>query len=99
MFDSPEEISAQLRAGEDAFAEFKEVRLRDRSVISPNPDSMAGEMVAFAHADGGTIFLGVEDSGTVCGWREDSLPTVESWLINIARNTCAPPIQPILRKL
>ncbi|HEX5716644.1 MAG TPA: RNA-binding domain-containing protein, partial [Thermoanaerobaculia bacterium] len=98
MFDSPEEISAQLRAGEDAFAEFKEVRLGDRSVVSPNTDDIACEMVAFANANGGVIFLGVDDSGTVCGLPEESLHEVESWLINVARNNCAPPIQPGIRK-
>jgi predicted HTH transcriptional regulator len=76
MFDSLEEISAQLRAGEDAFAEFKEVRLGDRSVASPNTEETAGEMVAFANADGGTIFFGVDDSGIVRGLPEDSLSKV-----------------------
>ena len=99
MFDSPEEISAQLRAGEDAFAEFKEVRLGDRSVVSPNTEDISGEMVAFANADGGTIFFGVDDSGTVCGLPEESLPKVESWLVNVATNNCDPPIRPVLRKL
>ncbi|MFL6203527.1 MAG: ATP-binding protein [Thermoanaerobaculia bacterium] len=99
MFDSPDEISAQLRAGEDAFAEFKEVRLGDRSVVSPNTEDIAGEMVAFANADGGTIFFGVDDSGIVCGLPEESLPKVESWLVNVATNNCDPPIRPVLRKL
>ena len=41
MFDSMEQIIDQLRAGEDGYAEFKEVRLGARSVISPNTEDMA----------------------------------------------------------
>lgn len=42
-------------------AEFTEVVLGDRGVRSPNTEEMAGEMVAFANAEGGVIFLGVDN--------------------------------------
>ena len=63
MFDTTDRILNQLRAGEDGLAEFKALRLGNRGVLSPNTEDLAGELVAFANADGGTIFLGVDDSG------------------------------------
>lgn len=98
MFDTKQEILDQLRAGEDARAEFKEVRFGDRSVISPNTEDMAGECVAFANAEGGAIFLGVDDDGVVRGIPEDRIAMVEQWIVNIATNNCEPPIQPVIRK-
>ena len=67
MFDTLDEIQRQLEALEDARAEFKEVVLGDRGVRSPNTEEMAGEMVAFANAEGGVVFLGVDDDGVVLG--------------------------------
>ena len=67
MFDTAEQILDQLRAGEDGRAEFKEVRLGDRGVLSPDTEALAGELVAFANAAGGGVFLGVADSGAVAG--------------------------------
>lgn len=98
MFDTLDEIQRQLASGEDARAEFKEVVLGDRGVRSPNAEDMAGEMVAFANAEGGVIFLGVEDSGIVRGLPEERLADVERWVVNVATNNCDPPIRPILRK-
>lgn len=98
MFDTLDDIRKQLEAGEDARAEFKEVVLRDRAVRSPNTEEMAGEMVAFANADGGVIFLGIDDTGVVRGLPQDRVADVETWAINLATNNCDPPIRPILRR-
>ena len=43
------------------------MRLGDRGVLSPDTEALAGELVAFANAAGGGIFLGVADSGAVAG--------------------------------
>lgn len=99
MFDTLEAIREQLRAGEDALAEFKEVRLGERSVISPNSEELAGEIVAFANADGGAVFLGVDDAGIVRGIPDAALGIVETWVVNIATHNCDPPVRPVLRKI
>ncbi|MBF0495676.1 MAG: putative DNA binding domain-containing protein [Deltaproteobacteria bacterium] len=99
MFQTMEEIRDQLAAGEDSFAEFKELRFRNKSVSSPNPEDVAGEMTALANTEGGAIFLGVDDTGVVKGIPKDCLDNVEHWVINIASNNCDPPIRPIIRKL
>ena len=98
MFDTLDEIRRQLEAGEDGRAEFKEVVLGDRGVRSPNTEDMAGEMVAFANAEGGAIFLGVDDDGIVRGLADDRVGEVETWAIHVASNNCDPPIRPALRK-
>ncbi len=51
------EIYRLLNAGKDSFSEFKQIEVKNRSVCSPNSKQIAGELVAFANADGGNIFL------------------------------------------
>ena len=98
MFDNAEQIQNQLLAGEDGRAEFKALQLTAHGVRSPNTEALAGEMVAFANAEGGTLFLGVDDAGKPEGIPEDRLDAVERWLVNIATENCDPPIRPIIRK-
>ncbi len=100
MFDTTDKILNQIRAGEDSGAEFKEVRLGDRvCVLSPGTESLAAELVAFANADGGVVFIGVDDSGAVTGIPSERLDQVERWIVDIATNNCEPPIRPNLRKV
>jgi ATP-dependent DNA helicase RecG len=99
MFETLESIREQILAGEDSFAEFKELRYGDRSVVSPNPEDIAGEMVAFANAEGGALFLGVTDQGLIQGIPKERANIVENWAINIASNNCDPPIRPLIRKV
>ncbi len=99
MFDTLDAISNQLLAGEDDFAEFKEVRMGSGGVISPNAESFAGEMVALANAEGGAVFLGVRDDGTVAGIAPEQLRRVEEWVANVASNNCDPPLRPSVRSV
>ena len=99
MFDTKEPILDQLRAGEDGRAAFRQMRFGDGGVISPITQDLAGELVAFANADGGALFLGVDDSGTVRGIPANRVGDTERWLVSVARNNCAPPIRPHVRKV
>ena len=99
MFDTKEEILDQIRVGEDGRAEFKEMRFGNRGVLSPNTEDLAGELVAFANAEGGAVFLGVDDYGGVHGIPPESLDVAEHWLLNIATHNCNPPIRPVVRKV
>ena len=98
MFDTRDQILNQLRAGEDGRSEFKEVRFGDRGVLAPNTQELAGELVAFANAEGGAVFLGVDDSGAVRGIPLDQVDMVEHWLLNVATHNCDPPIRLVIRK-
>jgi ATP-dependent DNA helicase RecG len=53
------ELKAQISLGKDSRHQFK------RDVT--NADSLAAEMAAFANSDGGVIFFGVADDGTLPG--------------------------------
>ncbi len=99
MFNTSDQILQQFLAGEDSRAEFKEIRFGGRGVISPNAEEFAGELVAFANAEGGVVFLGVDDSGTVMGIPQEKIGEVEQWILNIATHNCDPPIRPDLRKV
>ena len=98
MFDTRDQILNQLRAGEDGRSEFKEVRFGDRGVLAPNTQELAGELVAFANAEGGAVFLGVDDSGAVRGIPLEHVDMVEHWLLNVATHNCDPPIRLVIRK-
>lgn len=98
MFDTAEQIHGQLLAGEDGRVEFKALQVTERGVRAPNAEGLAGEMVAFANAEGGTLFLGVDDDGQPVGIPKHRLDVAERWLINIATENCDPPIRPIIRK-
>jgi len=98
VFDTKQEILDQLRALEDGRVEFKEVRFGKHGVIDPNVEEMAGELVAFANAEGGVIFVGVDDAGVVRGVPTDRVAAVEQWVVNIAVNNCEPPLRPLIRR-
>ncbi|MBN1876001.1 MAG: putative DNA binding domain-containing protein [Anaerolineae bacterium] len=84
-----EHIETRLANGEDSFTEFK----RD---ISRRSD-FAGEMIAFANADGGSILVGVDDRGIVVGVADPQ--RVEEAILNIARQNCTPPLHPRITRL
>ena len=83
------DILAEIAAGEGQRREFK--RLID------NPESVAGEIVAFANGDGGTLYVGVDDDGRIIGL-SDADATFQS-LTNICRDRCIPPISPVIEEL
>ena len=93
------EIRSRLEGGEDGITDFKEVRLGASGVLAPNSDGIAELVVAFANADGGTLFFGVDDQGIVRGIPDASLDMVEQWIINLCSDRCHPPIRPrVLKK-
>lgn len=51
---------------------------------------LAEEMVAFANAEGGEIWLGVDDDGKVVGLSR----SWEQEIMNLSRTACIPPIRP-----
>ena len=98
MYDTRSQVLEHVRAGEDGRMEFNEVRLGRTGVLAPNAEELAGELVAFANADGGAVLLGVDDSGTLVGIPDERQDAVEQWLVNVATQNCDPPIRPVIRK-
>ena len=79
-----EELEVLLQEGEGQLIEFKDFR------GGVSPSKIAETIVAFANADGGTIFIGVDDEGTITGFRATSGNTDK--LMNAARECCSPEV-------
>lgn len=76
------ELTNRFTDGEDIHTEFKEDR--------PDPDDLAAEIIAFANADGGQIFIGVADDGQIVGAPDPN--SLMRTIDNIAFNNCEPPV-------
>ena len=75
------ELQFILQEGEGLKIEFKE---------SFDSKSFAKELVAFANASGGQIFIGINDKSEVIGFSPNN--TLKSQIQDVARN-CEPPIK------
>lgn len=82
------ELLAELAQGESQHREFK--RQLD------NPESVAGEIVAFANSDGGCLYVGVDDGGSIVGLSDCA--SVFQALTHICRDRCIPPVSPVLEQ-
>ncbi len=80
------DLLGRLAAGEGAHQEFKG--------LIDNGESVAGEIVAFANSDGGTLFVGVEDDGSIVGLTDPD--TVFQTLVHLCRDRCIPPVSPVV---
>ena len=80
------ELQNKIAQGEGYYTEFK------RNVNS----DLKKELVAFANASGGNIFLGIEDDGTIYGIQHDN--QLISKIQEIA-NECDPPVEIQIKSL
>jgi len=80
------EIRTLVALGEDSRHQFKrEAR---------SPESLAAEMVAFSNAEGGTIFIGVNDNGTFEGIPAEDKARLNQLIASTANDGVRPPIYP-----
>ena len=79
-----ENLKKQLAHGEDSQTQFKaDVR---------NPDSLAAEMAAFANSDGGLIYIGVADDGSLPGLSRKDVSRVNQLISNAASQHARSPL-------
>jgi len=71
-------------SGEDSTRQFK--------VDVRNVDSLASEMVAFANSDGGTIFIGVADDGSIPGLLPKDVVRINQLISNAASQHVRSPL-------
>jgi ATP-dependent DNA helicase RecG len=83
---SEAEVRQGISMGEGQQREFKQ-RI-------DNLESIAGEIVAFANSDGGSLFVGVEDSGGIVGLSDPD--AVFQTLSQLCRDRCIPPVSPVM---
>ena len=78
------EIKKQISLGEDSRHQFK-VDLR-------SADSLAAEMAAFANSEGGTIFIGVADDGSIPGLLSKDVNRINQLISNAASQHVRSPL-------
>lgn len=78
------ELQAQIDLGEDSRRQFK------RDVT--NADALAAEMAAFANSEGGTIYLGVADDGSMPGLSRADVARLNQLIGNAASQHVRSPL-------
>jgi len=78
------ELQAQIALGEDSRRQFK----RDIA----NADALAAEMAALANAEGGVIFLGVADDGSLPGLNRADVARLNQLISNAASQHVRSPL-------
>ncbi|WGZ93085.1 MAG: putative DNA binding domain-containing protein [Candidatus Thiothrix putei] len=79
-----EELNTQIALGEDSRRQFKQ--------DINNTDALAAEMAAFANTDGGVIFLGVADDGTLPGLTLADVARLNQMISNAASQHIRSPL-------
>lgn len=82
------ELLEIISNGESSKIEFK--------TDDVHPTVLSEEIVAFANFEGGTIIIGVDDSGELKGCTRAD---IEEFVVNICRNNVRPSIIPIIEKI
>lgn len=77
--------------GEDSRHQFKE--------DATNATSLAAEIVAFANGDGGQIFVGIADDGSVQAHDAANVERLNQLIANAATNSVRPPINPLTENI
>lgn len=91
----------QIRQGEGPSTEFKhwpeiEGKLKPYAERI-DPHKIAKSLVAFSNAEGGTLFIGVDDEGNLHG--VDDLKNLKRKIADIASSQCVPPVRPKLKEV
>ncbi|MEI6422092.1 MAG: RNA-binding domain-containing protein, partial [Lentisphaerota bacterium] len=80
------ELIELIGRGEDSRTQFKQT-------VS-NPESLAGDLVAFSNSKGGRIVIGVNDQGTVVGLSTHDIRRINQLLSNTATDCVRPSVNP-----
>ena len=78
------ELTQQIARGEDSRHQFK--------ADINNADSLAAEMAAFANGEGGTIFIGVADDGSIPGLLARDVSRINQLISNAASRHVRSPL-------
>lgn len=85
------ELIELIGRGEDSRTQFKQ--------NLANPESLAGDLVAFSNFKGGRILVGVNDDGTIAGLTTDDVRRINQLLSNTATNQVRPSISPTTQNI
>ena len=79
-----ENLMKIAQKGEDSCTQFK--------LDVTSPDAMTAEIVSFLNAKGGTIYLGVSDSGDILGLDGESVRRINQMISNVATQHIKNPV-------
>ncbi len=79
-----QDLIKRISLGEDSLCQFKE--------DVKNGESLASEIAAFANAEGGTILIGVTDSGIAKGLTQEDVSRINQLISNTASQLIRSPI-------
>jgi len=85
------ELIELIGHGEDSFTQFKQT--------IANPESLAGDLVAFSNSKGGRILIGVNDEGLITGVSTADIRRVNQLIANTATNLVHPSINPMTENI
>jgi ATP-dependent DNA helicase RecG len=85
------ELIELIGRGEDSRTQFKQT--------VANPESVAGDLVAFSNSRGGRMIIGVSDQGAVVGLSADDVRRINQLISNTATNLVRPSINPITENI
>jgi len=80
------EILTILAQGEDSQNQFK------KNIT--NADSLAAEIIAFSNGQGGRLFIGVDDDGTISGLLAEDIQRLNQLISNTASQHVLPAVNP-----
>lgn len=80
------ELIELIGRGEDSRSQFKQ--------NITNPESLAGDLVAFSNSKGGRIIIGVDKQGVVVGLSADDVRRINLMISNAATDAVRPSINP-----
>lgn len=84
-----DEIKQRIASGEDSFTQFKS-KLNSK-------DALAEELCAFVNAQGGLLFVGVNDDKTIQGITTEQEQLYEQWIISAINEGISPSIFALTR--
>lgn len=100
MFDTPAELLAKIRLGEDSLLELKAVRFSGKKVAGPSRSDLADELAAFGNFVSGVVVLGVDDkTREIEGIPLDRLDVVEDLLRELVNDAITPPLPVRIERL
>ena len=78
------DLADLIVGGEDSRSQFK--------ADVTNPDALAAELVAMLNAEGGTIYIGVDDDGTLNGLSSSDVRRINQMISNVAAQNVKNPV-------
>ena len=98
MKQSNDQITENLRLGEDQYREFKQVTFKGDKPAKPSRNELACEIVGFANAEGGDLIFNIDDDGQVQSMTPAQATRLEQLLHEICMDSIKPRIWPLISR-